>query len=377
MLDKSKNKGSPRPYLRNLNVRWFDFDLSDVQEMRFLDEERDRYTIMKGDLVICEGGYPGRAAIWADDEPIYFQKALHRVRFREPEHAKWFLYYLHMRDLDGTLKDSFSGTGIQHFTGEALAKLTLPLPSLGTLRRIVGILDQAIEAIAGAITNARTSLAMAECLSVSRLDAILGRIPTNAKTTELASLCKTKGITYGVIKLGDAVRDGVPCLRTSNVRRLRIDTDGIKKISSDLSRSYSRTILEGDEVLVAVRGTLGGVAVSEPRMIGWNVSREVAMVPVNTNAIDPHYVAIWIAATRSQDWLSRVKKGAAYVGINLEDLRRLPVQIPALRDQIAIVKAVREAEAQTVGLRDLYTRKLAALDKLKQSLLHQAFTGQL
>ena len=83
MLDKSKNKGEPKPYLRNLNVRWGEFDLSDVLEMRFLPEEADKYTAVKGGVLICEGGYPGRAAIWDQDEPIYFQKALHRVRIHE------------------------------------------------------------------------------------------------------------------------------------------------------------------------------------------------------------------------------------------------------------------------------------------------------
>jgi len=84
MLDKAKNRGEPRPYLRNLNVRWFDFDLTDVLEMRFLPSEVERYTVRKGDVVVCEGGYPGRAAIWERDEPIFFQKALHRVRFHQP-----------------------------------------------------------------------------------------------------------------------------------------------------------------------------------------------------------------------------------------------------------------------------------------------------
>src|SRR5437867_10549299 len=64
MLDKGKNKGEPQRYLRNFNVRWFGFDLSDLLEMRFLPEEAPRYTAVKGDLLICEGGYPGRAAIW-------------------------------------------------------------------------------------------------------------------------------------------------------------------------------------------------------------------------------------------------------------------------------------------------------------------------
>ncbi len=128
MLDKVKNRGDLKPYLRNLNVRWFEFDLSDVQEMKFTPEESNKYTAIKGDVLICEGGYPGRCAIWEDDEPIHFQKALHRVRFHNPLHSKWFVNYLYLMDQTGDLKNYFSGTGIQHFTGEALAKFTLPVP---------------------------------------------------------------------------------------------------------------------------------------------------------------------------------------------------------------------------------------------------------
>jgi type I restriction enzyme S subunit len=142
MLDKAKNKGEPQPYLRNLNVRWFSFDLSDVLNMPFLRAEAEKYTVIKGDVLICEGGYPGRAAIWNEDYPIHFQKALHRVRFHEPEHAKWFVYYLFAQDRSGELKQHFSGTGIQHFTGEVLARFEVPLPPLPEVRKAVAKIDE-------------------------------------------------------------------------------------------------------------------------------------------------------------------------------------------------------------------------------------------
>jgi type I restriction enzyme, S subunit len=142
MLDKAKNRGDLKPYLRNLNVRWFDFDLSDVQEMKFTPEESDKYTAIKGDVLICEGGYPGRCAIWENDEPIYFQKALHRVRFHNPLHSKWFVNYLYLMDQTGDLKNHFSGTGIQHFTGEALAKFTLPIPPDKKIQQVLNKTNQ-------------------------------------------------------------------------------------------------------------------------------------------------------------------------------------------------------------------------------------------
>jgi type I restriction enzyme S subunit len=150
MLDKNKNKGVPLPYLRNLNVRWFDFDLSDVLEMRFLPEEEAKYTARSGDVLVCEGGYPGRAAIWDREEPIHFQKALHRVRFHEPNLNKWFVYFLYAKDLSGELRSNFTGAGILHFTGEALAKFRLPIPPRSELLGLVTRFDElriAIEAL--------------------------------------------------------------------------------------------------------------------------------------------------------------------------------------------------------------------------------------
>lgn len=141
MLDKAKNKGVLRPYLRNVNVRWFTFDLSDLLEMRFLPDEAERYTAIKGDVLICEGGYPGRAAIWNEDYPIYFQKALHRVRFHVPQHSKWFVYLLYAQDMSGVLRRHFTGTGIQHFTGEVLNRFQLPVPPLPELRRLISQFD--------------------------------------------------------------------------------------------------------------------------------------------------------------------------------------------------------------------------------------------
>ncbi|WP_421225639.1 restriction endonuclease subunit S [Aeromonas enteropelogenes] len=142
MLDKAKNKGDLQPYLRNLNVRWFEFNLSDVLQMPFLPEETEKYTAIKGDVLICEGGYPGRAAIWNEDHPIFFQKALHRVRFHEPEHNKWFLFYLFSQDRNGELKQHFNGAGIQHFTGAALAKFHVPVPPLPFLRAAVARFEE-------------------------------------------------------------------------------------------------------------------------------------------------------------------------------------------------------------------------------------------
>ena len=97
MLDAAKNKGQPVPYLRNVNVRWGDFDLSDLQEMKVTDDEFAALAVRNGDLFVCEGGEPGRCAVWrGGPQRLVFQKALHRVRTLEgiePAYAAQFLAF--------------------------------------------------------------------------------------------------------------------------------------------------------------------------------------------------------------------------------------------------------------------------------------------
>jgi type I restriction enzyme S subunit len=170
MLDKSKNQGTPQRYLRNINVRWFNFDLSDLLEMRFLPAESARYTAIKGDVLVCEGGYPGRAAIWNEDYPIHFQKALHRVRFHVPDQNKWFVYFLLAQDLSGELRQHFSGTGIQHFTGEVLGRFRVPIPPLRDLRRLVSGFDGLFSETQRLESLYRQKLAALDALKKSLLD---------------------------------------------------------------------------------------------------------------------------------------------------------------------------------------------------------------
>jgi type I restriction enzyme S subunit len=131
MLDAQKNKGELKPYLRNLNVQWFKVNISDLKLMPFEEHETQKYSVIKGDIVICEGGYPGQAAIWEKEEPIMFQKALHRVRFiAECFPPKLFVHILWLWDANGEIRQHYTGAGIQHLTGKSLNKILIPLPPL-------------------------------------------------------------------------------------------------------------------------------------------------------------------------------------------------------------------------------------------------------
>jgi type I restriction enzyme S subunit len=139
MLDKAKNTGVLVRYLRNVNVRWFGFDLSDLSELRIESHERDGLSIRDGDLLICEGGEPGRCAIWQGGETdLIFQKALHRVRVQKQKLLpEWVAYVLKSLCDSGEITQLFTGSTIKHLTGTALARIEIPLPSLEEQTEIV------------------------------------------------------------------------------------------------------------------------------------------------------------------------------------------------------------------------------------------------
>lgn len=375
MLDKAKNKGELRPYLRNFNVRWFEFDLSDVLEMRFLPEEVARYTVAKGDVLVCEGGYPGRAAIWEHDELVYFQKALHRVRFHEPKRAKWFLYYLLAKDLDGTLRDHFNGTGIQHFTGAALAQFEIPLPPVSEQQRIVGILDEAFEGIASAKANAEKNLKNARALFESHLQALLSKRGEES-AERLADLCT---FSSGGTPAKDVTKywDGeIPWISGRDMKSTRLDGALLHVSQSAVDESSTR-IAPAGALLVLVRGMglAHGAQVGE-LMVPCAFNQDIKGIHPKSGLVSRYLLfALRDRINSSKDVLSNAAHGT--LKIDSETLRNVILPVPSYDRQNRIVATIDSLAEEAKRLEEIYKRKLAALDELKRSLLHQAFSGQL
>jgi type I restriction enzyme S subunit len=137
MLDKDKNQGDYKPYLRNINVRWGSFDLSDVLQMKFESSETDRYSVHKGDLLVCEGGEPGRCAVWDSNNDMMIQKALHRVRMFGGISSYYIAYVIESFTFAKILEGYYTGSTIKHLTGISLSQMLVPVPPLSEQCRIV------------------------------------------------------------------------------------------------------------------------------------------------------------------------------------------------------------------------------------------------
>ena len=140
-LKKSNEKGSLKKYITTSNLYWDTFDLSEVRTMYFTDDELDKYTIKKGDLVLCNGGDVGRAAIWSYDKDICYQNHISRMRPKTNGiENRFFLYVLKFYKEQNMLKGK--GIGISSLSASDLLSVIIPLPSLFEQQRIVAKIEE-------------------------------------------------------------------------------------------------------------------------------------------------------------------------------------------------------------------------------------------
>ena len=130
-LDSKRNTGELYPYLCTINIQWGYCDLSVIKELRMEKNELERYSVRKGDLLICEGGDTGRSAIWNKEETIYYQNSLHRVRFKKGMMLPIFCQYLMwtLKNM-GEIEKYSKGQTIQHLVKSALLSIKAILPPL-------------------------------------------------------------------------------------------------------------------------------------------------------------------------------------------------------------------------------------------------------
>ena len=171
MLDKNKNKGEERPYLGNINVRWGYFEFSNAKTMKIEDDEIERYSVKYGDLIICEGGEPGRCAVWKHEAEMFIQKALHRVRFPSYYSADFAFYYLSYAVKLPLVTDLLTGTTIKHLTGTALKNIPFPVCSISEQAQIVAILESKLTACDQLAAELAKQLKQAELLKQAVLKA--------------------------------------------------------------------------------------------------------------------------------------------------------------------------------------------------------------
>ena len=189
-LNQAKNKGAYKPYLRSVNVYWFKLDLTDLKEMKFEEQEFEKYALRAGDVLVCEGGEAGRAAIWNNEmEGVFYQNALHRVRLLGDIEPNFLVFSLNSDSNNGRLATYCTGVTIKHLTTKRLLNYCFPLPPLAEQHRIVAKVDELMalcDRLEAARTERETTRNRLAAASLARLNAPDADPPTFRKDATLA-----------------------------------------------------------------------------------------------------------------------------------------------------------------------------------------------
>ena len=146
-LNAANRSGKKKPYITTSNLYWDRFELDKLKEMFFTEAEIERCTATKGDLLVCEGGDIGRAAIWPYDYDICIQNHIHRLRAYAPVCTKFFYYLFYLYKNAGWIGGK--GIGIQGLSSNAIHLLLFPLPPLAEQEKIVEEIEKVFPMVSG------------------------------------------------------------------------------------------------------------------------------------------------------------------------------------------------------------------------------------
>lgn len=155
MLDARQITGKHlKPYLRNIDVQWGRVNVLDLPEMDFDDDDRKRFSLKSGDILVCEGGEIGRSAIWAGElQDCYYQKALHRLRPIRNDDSHYAFWLMNAAANSGVFSEGANKTTIEHLPAEKLRAHVFPFPPISEQRAIADSLDHELAKINALISK--------------------------------------------------------------------------------------------------------------------------------------------------------------------------------------------------------------------------------
>jgi type I restriction enzyme, S subunit len=377
MLDRGKSRGySEVPYLRNVNVQWDQINTHDLLTMELDDKERARFGVSPGDLLVCEGGEVGRAAIWRGRvEYLAYQKALHRIRSNGQLDLLFLRYLLEHYQNDGTLAAQSTGSTIAHLPQQKLRALPVPFPDPEEQRRIVNILEDHLSHLAAASALVQAARSRAQNLLLRLLESL---VPAGVPRRTLGEMALDSG--YGTSIKCTPDGSGVPVVRIPNLRDGRVDLTDEKR-ASDATVDLSKLMLEEDDLLVVrtngSRDLIGRTAVVQA---GLNASFASYLIrfKLDPRAIRPQWARNMLDCHASRRVLEAMAASSAgQYNLGLKKLNSVSVACPPLDEQdrllleLDLYKSDQQALTRTLDLAELRCRSL------RRSLLAAAFSGQL
>lgn len=328
-----------------------------------LEDKRTR--VAHGDVLLTIVGTIGRCAVVPENAPkITLQRSVAVIRPNKELVDPRFLMYLFLSSGE-ELNAKARGVAQKGIYLESLRELKVLLPNLSEQLRIVAILDEAFAEIATAKANAEKNLQNARALFESYLNKVFIEWGEGWLRKPLSAFCDL--ISGQHIDASDYNGDA------RGIGYLTGPSDfGVLNPVITKWTEYPKRIANDGDILITVKGS-GVGKINLLNVDGVAISRQ--LMAIRPIATDVNYLYAFLST--KYDYFQSLASGAAIPGISRENVLNLICPIPPLDEQRSILEAINEVSEATQRLDSIYRQKLAALDELKQSLLHQAFSGAL
>ena len=388
-------KGEKPPFVKVGVIRNTNFTKEgtlDDSDIAYLDVEAkklEKRRLQFGDIILEKsGGGPkqpvGRVALFdKEDGDFSFSNFTAALRVLDPDGLDFrFVHkFLHWTYVSGVTEGMQSNsTGIRNLDGDAYKSIEISFPPLAEQQRIVGLLDEAFEGLATAKANAEKNLQNARALFESHLQSVFTQRGPGWKTTTLgAEIDLLAGFAFKSAQYTNGDSD-IRLLRGDNIIQGCLRWDDVKRWPADDTGDYDRYQLEEGDVVLAmdrpwVKAGLKHATISADDLPCLLVQR-TARLRGGAN-LDNRFLKLLIGSSAFTAHILGVQTGIGVPHISGQQIKDFEFARPPLADQRRIAANLESLHEETQRLAHLYERKLAALEALKKSLLHQAFTGAL
>jgi type I restriction enzyme S subunit len=349
MLDAEKNRGVLKLYVGNKAVQWNRIDVGDLSTVAMSRSDLERFRLLTGDLLVCEGGEVGRAAIWeAPVDECYYQKALHRLRPRRRFDPRLMVELLRYWSDRGLLANYVGQTSIAHLTREKLADVPMPVPPHEEQRAIAGVLSD-VDALIGGLDRLIAKRRDLRRVAMQQLLTGQTRLPGFSGEWEAKYMKDIAPLQRGFDLPTSKIRQGPHPVVYSN----------------GVLNHHSNFMVKGPGVVTGRSGTIGNVHFVEEDFWPHNTSLWVTSFKGNV----PKFV-FYLLATIG---LERFSTGSGVPTLNRNDVHSHRVRNPrSTEEQVAIAAVLSDMDAEIAALE----QRLAKTRALKQGMMQELLTGR-
>jgi type I restriction enzyme, S subunit len=378
MLDSEKNIGIPKRYLGNRAIQWGRIDLDGLGVVKMTPSDLRRFRLRNGDLLVCEGGEIGRAAIWKDLIPeCYYQKALHRLRPIRGYNVFLMLCMLERWALTGFLTNFVTQTSIAHLPKDKLEKIPLPIPPTkaeqDAIAKVLGDANALIESLMQLIAKKRNLKRGAVQELLRPKD---GWIPQNlGNIADPNQRWSFTGGPFGSnLKASDYTLEGVRIIQLQNIG------DGEFKNDYEAFTSYEKAnellscnIYPGEILLSKMGDPVARACITPSLRERYLMCSDGIRLAVDKRRFNPYFVYTAINAPAFRKKAEDAGSGSTRKRIGLNALRNLELFCPKLEEQTAIAVILADLDAEIAGLE----ARLVKTRLLKQGMMNSLLTGKI